>query len=88
MYVFNAASIVQPNAIEQLTAELIGYDIDVAVISESHLKKKHASSCVEINGYALFRCERPGCKVRSVLSMSDRRWMPRSGSFPSLIRTL
>jgi hypothetical protein len=29
LYVFNAASIAKPNAIEQLTSELIGYDIDI-----------------------------------------------------------
>jgi hypothetical protein len=40
LYVFNAASIAKPNAIEQLTSELIGYDIDIGVISESHMKKK------------------------------------------------
>ena len=42
--VFNAASIAEPNAIEQLTTDLIGYDIYIAVISESHLKKKHVDS--------------------------------------------
>jgi len=62
MYVFNARSVAKPHAIEQLTAELIGYDIDVAVISETHLKKKHADSSVSIDGYHLFRRDRPGRK--------------------------
>ena len=62
LYVFNAASIVKSNAIEQLTSELIGYDIDIGLISESHLKKKHANSCVEIGGYSLFRRDRTGRK--------------------------
>jgi len=39
LYVFNSASLVKPNAIEQLTVELMGYDVDIAVISESHLKR-------------------------------------------------
>ena len=65
LYVFNAASIVKPNAIEQLTTELIGYDIDIAVISESHLKK-HANNCVEIDGYSLFRRDRTGRKAGGV----------------------
>jgi hypothetical protein len=30
------------------------YDVDVAVITETHLKKKHADSCVDIDNYALF----------------------------------
>jgi len=54
LYVFNAASIAKPYAIEQLTGELNGYDVDIAVISETHLKKKHADSCAEIGGYTLF----------------------------------
>jgi hypothetical protein len=41
LYAFNARSIAKPHAIEQLTADLIGYDIDVAV-------KKHSESCVAI----------------------------------------
>lgn len=62
LYVFNARSIAKPHAIEQLTAEMIGYDVGVGVISESHLKKKHADSSVSIDGYDLFRRDRPGRK--------------------------
>ena len=36
---FNSASFVKTNAIEQLTAEVIGYDNDIAIIGETHLKK-------------------------------------------------
>ena len=57
-YVFNVACIAKPNAIEQLGAELIGYDVDVAVITETHLKKKHPDSCVDIDNYVLFRRDR------------------------------
>jgi len=49
LYVFNASSLSKPHAIEHLNAELIGYDIDAAVISETHLKKKHVDSCVNIH---------------------------------------
>ena len=44
LYVLNAASLGKPNAIQQLTAELGGYAIDVAVISETHLKRKHTDN--------------------------------------------
>ena len=37
LYVLNAAALTKPHAIEQLTAELTGYNIDVAIISETHL---------------------------------------------------
>ena len=40
LYVFDEASIAKPHAIEQLGAKLIGYDVDVAVITETHLKTK------------------------------------------------
>jgi hypothetical protein len=58
LYVFNAASIVKPHATEKLAAELTGYGFDTAVISETHLKKKHADSCRSIDGYMLFRRDR------------------------------
>ena len=59
-YVFNTASLGKPNAIRQLTAELGGYAIDVAIISETHLKRKHTDETFNINGYQLFRRDRPG----------------------------
>ena len=36
------------------------------MISESHLKKKHANSCVEIAGYSLFRRDRTVRKAGGV----------------------
>jgi len=40
LFVFNAASLAKPHAIEQLQTDLIGYSVDVAVVSETHFKKK------------------------------------------------
>ena len=81
LYVFNASSLSKPHAIEHLSAELIGYDIDAAVISETHLKKKHVDSCVNVSGYALFRRDRPNRKgggvaiyVRQTFTASE--WSP------------
>jgi len=34
LYVLNARSIAKPHAKEQLTGKLIGYDVDIAIISE------------------------------------------------------
>ena len=48
LYVFNAASLVKPHAVEQISAELIGYNVDVAVVCETDMKKKHADSVVQI----------------------------------------
>jgi Reverse transcriptase (RNA-dependent DNA polymerase) len=60
LYVFNAAAITKPHAVEQLTADLGGYNLDIAMITETHLKAKHTSSSVAIDGYALFRRDRAG----------------------------
>lgn len=62
LYIFNAASLAKPDAIEQLTSDLMGYEVDIAIICETHLKSKHADSCVSIDDYNLFRCDRKGRK--------------------------
>ena len=48
LYVLNAAALAKPHAIQQLTADLASYDVDVAVITETHLKAKHSDSVVSI----------------------------------------
>jgi len=40
LYVLNAAAITKPHAVEHLAADLRGYDVEVAVITETHLKKE------------------------------------------------
>ena len=42
-----------------LSADMIGYNVDNAVISETHLKKKHTDQLFVIDGYSLFRRDRP-----------------------------
>ena len=37
-------------------AEIIRYGVDVAVITETHLKEKHANSCVNIDNYQTTCC--------------------------------
>jgi len=59
---------------------LIGYDVDIAVVSETHLKPtKHNNSVVNIDGYNLFRRDREGRKGGGVAmfvrrSMSTTVW--------------
>ena len=38
LFVFNPCSIAKPHALQQLEAELSEYDVDVGLISETHLK--------------------------------------------------
>jgi len=55
MYVLSAAAITKPSSIEHLTSDIVGYDIDVAVITETHLKKKHVDHCFAVDDYTLIR---------------------------------
>ena len=48
IYGFNAASIVEPHVMKQLTAESIKYCVDIGIVSESHLKTKHPNGSVQI----------------------------------------
>ena len=61
LYVLNTSSIAKPHAIEGLTADLLGYSIEVAVLTETHLKpSKHLTGCMNIDGYTLHRRDRVG----------------------------
>lgn len=74
LYVLNAAALTKPGAIEHLSADLRSYSSDVAVITETHFKAKHADSILAVDGYSAFRRDRPKRKgggvaiyVRTVL---------------------
>ena len=59
LYVFNSASLAQPLAIDQLAADLSGYVIENAVITETHLKpSNHPDNMMNIAGYSMFRRDR------------------------------
>jgi len=55
LYVLNAASLTKPHSIQHLTADLAGYCVDIAVISETHLKQKHSDHNFAVDGYTMFR---------------------------------
>ena len=59
-YVFNANSIAKPHAKEQLHGDLLYYNIDIAVISESKLKKHHKDEFLALPNYHLYRRDRLG----------------------------
>ena len=56
--ILNANSIAKPHAIDQLSVELGSYNIDVAVITETHLKARHSPSLIKIDGYNIIRRDR------------------------------
>jgi len=73
LYVLNAAALTKPHAIEHLAADLAGYCIDVAVISETHLKQKHYDHNFAIDGYSMFRHDRVGRRGGGVAVYVSRR---------------
>ena len=60
LYTLNAAALSKPGAIEHLSADLKSYNIDVAVITETHFKQKHQDSIIGIEGYTVYRRDRTG----------------------------
>lgn len=60
LYVFNAAALSKPHALEQLNCDLISNNIDVAIITETHLRSKHVDNVISLAGYSLFRRDREG----------------------------
>ena len=59
LYVFNAAALTKPHAVQHLAADLTSYGTDVAVITETHMKSKHTDSVMSVPGYTLSRRDRP-----------------------------
>ena len=55
---YRAAALTKPHVVEHLAADLIGYKADVAVISETHLKKKRVDHNLYVNDFSLFRRDR------------------------------
>ena len=58
LYVINAAALCKSHAPEHLSADLNSYCIDVAVVTETQFKAKHADSAVSIPDYTLLRRDR------------------------------
>jgi len=55
VYVLNAAALSKPHAIQLLKADLISYNCDTAVVTETRFKKKQADGVVTVPGYILWR---------------------------------
>ena len=59
IYLLNPTSLAKPNAIEQLSADVLSYDADIIIIAETWLKKSHTDDMFNIRGYQIFRRDRP-----------------------------
>ena len=81
LYVLNAAALSKPEAVEHLAADLKSYSVSVAVITETHFKKKHADGIIGVEGYTVFRRDRIGRKGGGVAlyvqsAIQSSRWTP------------
>ena len=81
LYLLNAAGLAKPHAIEHIAADLTSNGTDVAIITETHFKAKHADGVLNIPGYTLYRRDRVGRRgggvatyVRSTLQSAT--WKP------------
>jgi len=83
LYVLNAASLAKPYAIQHLTADLTSYDIHIAVITETHLKKQHVDHFAAIAGYSLFRRDRAGRKGGGVAVYVNSHMLATPWTCPS-----
>jgi len=54
-FALNINSIAKPKALEQLEIKNVGYNIEIAIISEACLKSIHLDSIIRIPGYTIFR---------------------------------
>ena len=74
LYVFNACLIAKPQALQQLEGELVSYNIDAALISETHLKQKHTDKIIQIAGYNIIRRDRIKRRAGGVAIVLKEDW--------------
>ena len=53
IYAINAAAITEPYAVQQLSADINSYNVDIIAVTETHLKNKHTDCVVAIPRYSL-----------------------------------
>lgn len=58
LYLINPTSLAKTGAIQQLEADLITHDIDIALVTETHFNTKQLDLHLQINNYNLFRRDR------------------------------
>jgi Reverse transcriptase (RNA-dependent DNA polymerase)/Endonuclease/Exonuclease/phosphatase family len=72
LYIINARSIAKPHAKDQLLAELNGYKLDFAIVTETHLKKHHPPALLGIEGFHMFRRDRERRRAGGVAVMVSK----------------
>lgn len=60
LYVINATSIAKPHAMQHLVADVLHYDVQVCIVTETWLRKDHDDVIFQIPGYTTHRLDRTG----------------------------
>lgn len=55
LYLIHTTGLAKPHALEHLTTDLCNYNSEIAIITESRLKKHHSDASMSIHGFDLFR---------------------------------
>ena len=74
MYIFNACSLAKPHALQQLEAELASYEIEAALINETHFKQNHTTAVIQIAGYNILRRDRLNRRAGGVAIVLQKDW--------------
>jgi len=77
LYVLNANSLAKQRAVTHLTHDLVRYDADVAVITETHLNQGDTDKNLTVRGYRLLRRDRVGRRGGGVAIYSARQVLIR-----------
>jgi len=67
------------NALDQLRADLIGYCLDIAIITETHLKAHHPDPTIGFDGFRLIRRDRIGHQGGG-FAVAVKEYKPEPGS--------
>src|SRR6218665_3022249 len=88
LYIINARSIAKPYALDQLRAELIGYGLDIAIVTETNLKKRHGVAACYIDGYHSYRRDRLARRMGGVAIFVNDRYPSEVIETPNDVRCL
>src|SRR6218665_2173787 len=72
IYLINARSLAKPYALDQLLADLTGYHLDIAIVTETHLKKHHLPGLYRTDGFQNLRRDRLARIYGELSSSSDQ----------------
>ena len=74
IYIINVKSIGKLQAIEQFDMDLMAYDIDIRLVTETHLKTQQPDSLHPINGFTIFSID---AQEFSFMSINPTKlWVP------------